>query len=168
METALKAAVLEAGARLLEEFMNGLGVGRRAQSVPCPCGGAMASRGIRHKEVLTLLGPVQYRRSFFQCPKCRSTRYPGDEALDLVRTSRSPGVHRQVARLGAKETFHEVACDMEELAGIHLSRKDAERIAEAVGEDMARWDKLRTLEVPLETPQTIKTLYAEVPRVFHG
>lgn len=166
METALKTAVLQAGARLLEEFMNGLGVGRRAESVPCPCGGTMVSRGIRRKEVLTLLGPVQYRRTLFQCPRCGSTRYPGDEVLDLVQTSRSPGVQRQVARLGAKETFHEVACDMEELAGIRLSRKDAERIAERVGEDMARWDKagrdmLRTLEVPLDTPKTIKTLYVE-------
>lgn len=166
METALKAAVLEAGSHLLEEFMDGLGVGRRSESVDCPCGGAMASRGIRHKEVLTLLGPVQYRRSLFQCPKCRRTRHPGDEELDLVQTSRSPGVRRQVARLGAKETFHEVACDLKELAGIELSRKDAERIAEGVGEDMERWDKagrdkLRTLEVPLDTPKTIKTLYIE-------
>jgi hypothetical protein len=166
METALKAAVLKAGARLLEEFMNTLGVGRRAEAPACPCGGTMTSRGVRHKEVLTLLGPVQYQRSLFQCPKCRRTRYPGDEALDLVQTSRSPGVQRQVARLGAKETFHEVACDMEELAGIRLSRKDAERIAEGAGEDMARWekagrDKLRTLEVPLDMPKTIETLYIE-------
>lgn len=166
METALKAAVLQAGAQLLEEFMNGLGVGRRAESVPCPCGGAMASQGVRRKKVLTLLGPVRYRRSLFQCPKCGRARYPGDEELDLVQTSRSPGVRRQAARLGAKETFHEVACDLEELAGIKLSRKDAERIAEGVGEDMERWDKaqrdkLRTLEVPLDTPKTIKTLYIE-------
>lgn len=146
--------------------MNGLGVGRRPESVDCPCGRAMASQGVRRKKVLTLLGPVQYRRSLFQCPKCRSTRYPGDEELDLVQTSRSPGVRRQAARLGAKETFHEVACDLEELAGIKLSRKDAERIAEGVGEDMERWDKagrddLRALEVPLDTPKTIKTLYIE-------
>lgn len=166
METALKAAVLEAGARLLEEFMNTLGVGRRAEAPTCPCGGIMASRGVRHKEVLTLLGPVQYQRSLFQCPKCRRTRYPGDEALDLVHTSRSPGVRRQVSRLGAKEPFHEVARDLRELACIRLSRKDAERIAEGAGEDMARWDKagrekLRTLEVPLDTPKTIEKLYIE-------
>lgn len=162
----MKAAVLEAGARLLEEFMNTLGVGRRSEVPACPCGGTMTSRGVRHKEVLTLLGPVQFRRSLFQCPKCRRTRYPGDEELDLVRASRSPGVQRQVARLGAKETFHEVACDMEELAGIRLSRKDAERIAEGAGENMERWDKagrdkLRTLEVPLDTPKTIETFYIE-------
>lgn len=166
METALKAAVLAAGARLLEEFMNGLGVGRRAEPLSCPCGGVMASRGVRRKEVLTLLGPVHYRRSLFQCPKCRRTRYPGDEELDLVQTSRSPGLRRQVARLGAKETFHEVACDLKELADIKLSRKDAERIAEGVGEDMERWDKTgrdkrRHLEAPLDTPKTIATLYVE-------
>lgn len=166
MEAALKAAVLEAGARLLEEFMNTLGAGRRAEPVNCPCGEAMASRGVRPKKVLTLLGPVQYRRTLFQCPKCRRTRYPGDEALDLVCTSRSPGVRRQVARLGAKESFHEVARDLQELACVRLSRKDAERIAEGAGEDMARWDKagrdkLRALEVPLDAPKTIKTLYIE-------
>ncbi|MCH7637984.1 MAG: hypothetical protein IH855_00755 [Bacteroidetes bacterium] len=51
----------------------------------------------------------------------------GDEELGVVKTSRSPGLQRQTARLGAKEPFAEVSEDLQELAGISLSPKDAER-----------------------------------------
>jgi len=127
----------------------------------------MQSRGVKEKQALTLLGYARYRRSLFQCPVCGNIRYPGDEELDLVQTSRSPGVRRQAARLGAKEPFREVAKDLRELAGIPLSRKDAERMAEAIGEDMERWDqvqrdRLRFREPPPpEAPKTIETLYIE-------
>jgi hypothetical protein len=38
--------------------------------------------GVRRKELLTILGPVTYERSMFQCPSCQATRYPEDEAPD--------------------------------------------------------------------------------------
>lgn len=164
---ALKEAVLAAGAKCLEKFMNAVALGRRKETVHCACGAAMQSRGVREKQTLTMLGYARYRHSMFQCPDCGKTRYPGDEQLDIVNTSRSPGVRRQAARLGAKEPFREVAKDLRELAGIRLSRKDAERIAETVGEDMERWakaerDRLRFMEPPPpETPKTIDTLYIE-------
>ena len=59
--------------------------------------------------------------SFYACPACGAARYPGDEELGVVQTSRSPGLQRQTARLGAKEPFAEVAKDLKELAGISLS-----------------------------------------------
>lgn len=128
----------------------------------------MRGTGPRAKRVLTMLGEAEYTRSRYRCPGCKAVRYPGDEALDLVDTSRSPGVRRQTARLGAKEPFHEVAEDLRELAGIALCRKDAERIAEGVGEDIETLDsreRTRTRFVqapPLETPKTIETLYIEM------
>lgn len=147
--------------------MNAVGTGRRRAPLRCTCGALMQSRGVKEKQALTLLGYARYRRSLFQCPVCGNIRYPGDEELDLVQTSRSPGVRRQAARLGAKEPFREVAKDLRELAGIPLSRKDAERMAEAIGEDMERWDqvqrdRLRFREPPPpEAPKTIETLYIE-------
>lgn len=125
-----------------------------------------------------MLGYAHYRHSKFQCPDCGTIRYPGDEELDIVDTSRSPGVRRQTARLGAKQSFCEVAKDLRELAGIELSRKDAERIAEGVGEDMEVWAKTERRQLqrqeppPLEVPKTIDTLYVEfdgtgIPMVPH-
>ena len=167
VEGAIRGAVLAAGAKCLEEFMNAVGAGRRVERIKCLCGGIMQSRGVREKQVLTLLGTARYRHSLFQCPSCKKTRYPGDEALDIVDTSRSPGLRRQTARLGAKESFGEVAKDLRELAAIEISRKDAERVSEAMGEAMEQWDAVqrrhvRTLEPPPpDIPKTIDTLYIE-------
>lgn len=166
-ETALRHAVLAAGVTCLEEFMTAVGTRRRPQPVRCACGALMQSRGVKPKQTLTLLGSAQYGRSMFQCPDCRAIRYPGDEALDMAGTSRSPGVRRQTARLGAKEPFREVAKDLKELAGIEMSRKDAERTAETTGADMERWDRAErdrlrhTPPPPSESPKTIDTLYIE-------
>lgn len=43
--------------------------------------------------------------------------------------------------MGAKETVREVAADLRELAGIRLSRKDAERIAEEISVDVEGRDR---------------------------
>lgn len=169
METAVRRLVLVLGARALGEFMTAVGKARPELPVMCPkCQARMQGTGPRGKQVLTLLGHTRYTRLRYCCPQCGAVRYPGDEALDLVRTSRSPGVCRQTARLGAKEPFHEVAKDLHELAGIALSRKDAERIAEGIGEDLEARDRrererLRFVQPPSpEVPKTIETLYIEM------
>ena len=89
-ETALREAVLVAGARALGTLLEGIGVGRREEPVRCSCGLQMESRGVKDKPLMTILGEVSYRRSMYQCAACRETRYPGDEELDVIGTTRSP------------------------------------------------------------------------------
>ena len=168
VEKGLREAVLAAGAQVLAQLVESVGVGRRSGPVRCPCGAVMRSCGVRKKRVQTLLGWVPFARSVYRCPRCGLSRCPGDEELDVVGTSRSPGVRRQAARLGAKETFAEVSADMAELAGLDLCRKEAERIAETEGARMEQWMarerlKLRFAEPPPEnTPKTTETLYIEL------
>lgn len=164
----MKAAVVAAGARVLEELLESVGVGRQKEAVTCTCGGTMKSQGRRQKSLHTLLGPVQFKRSLFQCPDCKATRYPGDEVLGICGTSRSPGLQRQVARLGAKESFEEVSKDLAALAGITLCRKESERISEGIGAEMEAWlekerNALRLQKVPPpEAPNSIDTIYIEL------
>jgi hypothetical protein len=99
----------------------------------------MESRGLRRKELLTILGPVVYDRSLFQCPACRATRFPGDEALDVVATTRSPGVRRMMARAGSQTTFKEGRDDLRIYAGLEVSAKGVERVAEGIGQEMESW-----------------------------
>lgn len=178
VEAALVAAVLQGGKKILESLLCGVGQGRGTGPVRCRYGTLMQSQGLRGKWIQTLLGWVRFVRSRYACPCCGETRYPGDEVLDVVDTSYSPGVRRQVARLAAKETFREVATDLRELAQVDLCRKDAERIAENVGTQMETW-MAREHQAqryqpapPPETPKTIKTLYIEldgtgIPMVPH-
>lgn len=167
VEQAVKKAVLAAGAGILEQLLRPVGVGRRDTPVLCTCGTRMNSHGQRGKQVQTLLGWIGFERSLFVCPLCAKSRYPGDEALDIAGTARSPGVRRQAARLGAKETFAEAAADFAQLAGIELCRKEAERIAETEGTRMQAWlekehHALR-FQAPPENPlKNIETLYIEL------
>jgi len=167
VEQAVRAAVLVAGARVVEALLQEVGTGRQGERVRCRCGQGMQSKGLRRTRVLCLLGWVRFERSLYVCPRCGQTRYPGDEELDIVNTSRSPGVRRQVARLGAKEPFAQVAQDMAELAGVRVSRKDAERVSETVGAQMEQWQEAERRRVrfteppPPEAPRPIQTLYVE-------
>jgi hypothetical protein len=162
-ETALRAAVLSGGARVLEGLLEGIGSGREPGVILCKCGSRMESRGLKAKELLTILGPVAYGRSMFQCPACRATRYPGDEELDIVGTTRSPGVRRMMARAGSQSTFKESCEDLKIYAGIKASAKDVERVAEGIGQAMEVWSNRQPEaifgeeSVPLD--QTIPILY---------
>ena len=167
------------GAQILESLVRDVGTGRRDVGLRCSCGEQMQSKGMHGKRVHTLLGDISFERSRYQCPRCRKTRYPGDEELGVEHTSYSPGVQRQVARLGQKEAFREVGRDMKELAGVRISRKQAERISENNGEAIETWSARERLSLCLQEPpppdattKTIETLYIEldgtgVPMVPH-
>ena len=99
----------------------------------------MESRGVRSKQLLTILGTVDYERSMFRCPACGVTRYPGDEDLDVENTTRSPGLRRMMARAGSRSTFKEGRDDLEIYAGLRVSAKDLERVAEGIGENIEAW-----------------------------
>ena len=84
---------------------------------------------------------IRYKRSLFQCPACNQTRYPGDEQLDVVDTTRSPGTRRMMARAGSRSTFKDGHDDLKIYAGIEVSAKDIERVAERIGADMEHWSQ---------------------------
>jgi hypothetical protein len=64
-ETAIRAAVLAAGAEALARLLEGIGSGRRDEPVYCKCGTRMESQGLADKTLVTILGPVAYCRSMF-------------------------------------------------------------------------------------------------------
>lgn len=163
-ETALRVAVLSAGAKVLAGLLEGIGSGRRDREVICECGTRMGSQGLKGKEFWTILGPVRYSRSRFQCPVCKASRYPGDEELDIVGTSRSPGLRRMMARAGSKSTFKEGRDDLKVYAGLEVSAKDVERVAEGIGQEVEGWASREREEILQQeesglSEQTLPVLY---------
>jgi len=163
VEFALRTAVLQAGAKALENLVSGLGRGRRGEALIC-CGHRMESDGVEEKTLLTILGEVRFARSRYVCPVCAKARFPGDEELDVVGTTRSPGVRRLTARMGSRETFKEGAEDLRILAGISVSAKDVERTSEKMGREMEAWAAeerkvILAREPPLLPVKTIPVLY---------
>lgn len=154
-ETVIRAAVLRAGAKALGELISGIGCGMREAPLKCSCGAIMESKGLKEKTLLTILGPLVYRRSMFECPICDESRYPGDDELDVVGTTRSPGLRRMMARAGSRNTFKEGCEDLRVYAGINVSAKDVERVAEGIGEDMEQWSKRQRKDI-LRKEETVR------------
>jgi hypothetical protein len=167
VESALRAAVLSAGAKALGGLLEGFGCGRREHPLQCHCGAYMQSKGIEEKALLTIMGPVSYRRSRYECSQCGKVRYPGDEELDVVGTGRTPGLRRMMARAGSRQPFKEAREDLRVYAGIEVSAKDVERVAERIGEHIETWqsaDRERLLQVQAPTPKdkSIPMFYIEM------
>jgi len=163
-ETALRAAVLSCGGKILGGLLEGIGSGRSSGRVICQCGTRMESQGLREKELLTILGPVPYSRSMFQCPVCQATRYPGDELLDVMETTRSPGLRRMMARAGSNSTFKVGQEDLKVYAGIEVSAKDIERVAEGIGQQIESWSSKEREEIlkqdqPHRSDKSLPLLY---------
>jgi len=115
-EFGLRSVVLSAGARLLEKMLWGVGSGRRQAPLVCSCGEKMRSQGLKKKRIKTILGDIRFNRSLYMCPVCGTSRFAGDELLDVEGTVFSPGVRRLMARTGGCDTFKEGRGDLFEFA----------------------------------------------------
>jgi len=136
LESATKDVMLRCGALALErllEYADG-----SAPDKTCVCGGIFSVQKRVGKTIMTVMGPVRIARTYQRCGDCGSWRVPEDTVLDVEKTGFSPGLRRMMARTGAEVCFDKARDMIRELAGIEITDKDVERIAEAIGADIAR------------------------------
>ena len=135
----LKKVVLNCGAKVLEALLNfedGSSVGTR-----CECGGEYINKRRSTKALQTVFGGVNLDRKRQECNRCGKGRVPKDIALGVVGTSFSPGLRRMMAKTGAEVCFDKAAEFIFELAGQQVTDKEVERVAEAVGGDIAKGEE---------------------------
>lgn len=101
----------------------------------------MKSVGLREKVIQTILGPVRFRRSLYVCAGCGRSCFPGDVLLGVEGRGFSPGLRRMMARAGSRTSFAESEEDLREYAGLEVGRKEIERVAEKVGEEIEVWSR---------------------------
>ena len=132
-EIAIRDSMHQMGAVLLEKVIAADGKGYAGKETDCKPGHPASFVDYRWKAVLTVLGPVKVERAYYHCSRCGGGVIPKDRALDIVRTSFSPGIRRMMGRVGSKESFEAGGQDLEELAGVKVTAKQVERVAEAIG-----------------------------------
>jgi hypothetical protein len=136
-EAAIRTAVHETGATILEKLLNSGEESLSKGRVDCGSGhNGCRLVGHRSKDVMTVVGPIKIRRAYYHCGECGCGVTPYDTQLDIVGTKFSPGVRRLMGLVGGKESFDEGRRDLEELAGIKVQTKAVERVAEAIGEQI--------------------------------
>ncbi len=130
----------QVGGQILEKLLNADDGGYRGSRIDCPKGHRAKFMEYRTKHLVTALSSVEVERAYYYCGRCRDGVIPKDQELDIVDSSFSPGVRRMMGRVGAKEAFDEGRRDLEELAGVVVQTKAVERVSEAIGEDVERFN----------------------------
>lgn len=107
-------------------------------------------------------------RPYYLCSHCHEGQFPTDQALDVERTEFSPGVRRMLGVVGSEcSSFRLGAEQILLLAGLEVTAKAVERVAEAIGADIAAREqaeiqKAMQLELPVAAGPSIPILYVEI------
>jgi Uncharacterised protein family (UPF0236) len=132
-EMAVRGAMHQIGGVVLEKVINADGGGYRGKEADCEQGHRATFLDYRDKDVLTVVGEVPIERAYYHCEDCGSGVIPKDRELNIEGTTFSPGIRRLMGRVGGKESFQAGRQDLEELAGVQVTAKQVERVAEAIG-----------------------------------
>ena len=165
VEMAARASLHRAGAAVLTNLLKERG--GHDPHVACACGKQAQYHDHRPKQLLTVLGPVEYQRAYYVCPHCRRGQSPRDTELDVVGTACSPGVRRMMATVGSDASFQHGREQMQLLAGLKVTAKAVERHAEAIGADIVRREQAKVdrtvkLELPKILGTAVPVLYIEM------
>ena len=135
-EAVLRAGLLRLGGSMLGEILSA-DRGHRGARVPCGRGHEAGFAGYRDKSFDTVLGLVTVTRAWYHCAACGHGLAPRDAGLGVAGESMSPGLAAMNDRAASAVPFAQAAHLLEELAGVRLTAKRAERAAEASGAAVA-------------------------------
>jgi hypothetical protein len=131
-EQVIRAGLLKLGGSMLEQLL-AADNGYRGPRVPCGQGHEAVFVSYRGKSFDTALGLVTVARAWYHCAECGHGLAPRDAELGVPGTSMSPGLAAMNDLAAAAVPFAQAASLLEELAGVRLTAKRAERAAEASG-----------------------------------
>lgn len=167
MEMAVRSAMHQAGAAALTKLLQFPEPSADQRTLECTCGRQAQYRELRAKPVLTAVGMVKVSRPYYLCGHCHTGQFPADIELDIADTEFSPGVRRMDALVGQEAPFDHGRKQMKVLAGVEVTTKSVERIAEAIGEDIAQREQReihRTiqLDLPIVFGKPVPILYVQM------
>jgi hypothetical protein len=165
IEMAVRRAMHQAGAAALSQLLQFPIPDQR--TLPCACGQQARYRELRSKTVVTAVGAVEASRPWYLCPHCHQGQFPADQELDIANTEFSPGVRRMQALVGQDAAFDHGREQMKLLAGLEVTTKSVERVAEAIGADIARCeqqeiDRVVQLDLPIIVGEPVPILYIQM------
>jgi hypothetical protein len=164
IETAIRAAMHQAGAVALTQLLQFEQPDSDHFEVPCLCGHTARFKEMRTKSFLSVVGIVEVHRPYYLCSHCGKGQHPADGELGIAGLESSPGVRRMEAVVGSEMPFAKACEPMKVLAGLEVPAKAIERAAEAIGAEIAqRADRevarAKQLVLPIVSKQNITKIY---------
>lgn len=90
---------------------------------------------VRHRWVDSLLGPLEVRRHYYHCRKCRHGFCPRDQRLGIGQRTLSLAASQVVSLVGIQTSFAQASeVTLKKLCGLKVSESTVERVTEDTGE----------------------------------
>jgi Uncharacterised protein family (UPF0236) len=107
--------------------------------VTCPgCDHAAAYHADAERTLVSLFGPLTYRRAYYYCRRCGKGQHPFDRQAGIPAHQLTPAVERLASLAGAVASGFEKGAELlEEMSGVGLSESTVERTTEDVGTRIA-------------------------------
>jgi hypothetical protein len=168
MEQTARKSLQEIGQGALKKWLRAEGEKGEGETITCQCGAEAEYVRQRKATLRTVLGKVNYQRSYYSCPACGRGIYPLDERLGLRPNAMSGELERLAGMMGVERPFEQGSRLFEELTLISLSNHSLDKAAQAYGEEQiqqeAEWEaEAYDLERVLEQQRT-----GRPPRRLYG
>lgn len=140
---------LELGRKLLQCRLNtGKEVEKAPGKIVGACGHEQHLVGYRPRQLLTVLGKVEWKRAYYQCQgeagkeeeqeqPCSHGSAPADALWGVEGKRTTPGVQMFISYLGARLTLEEAAETFSRLLPLNMSARQALNLLEPVGKALA-------------------------------
>lgn len=151
LESAVRRQALRLAGRAVEQRLNADHSDAEPSQARCQCGQLARYIERREKTFESVLGPLHLKRAYFYCAACEHGFCPRDRQLGLEETSLSPAVTRMVGGVGSLVSFEEGSQLLNELAGVNVDANHVQRVAEALGSEIAEQEK-HDLEAESDLP----------------
>ncbi len=108
----------------------------------CECGQKQRFERYREKTLVTLLGPVRYRRAYYRCASCAASHYEGDRAMGVDDASYSLPAQEAIALVSCELPFDVGRRMLGRLTGIEPASSHAQSITQHHGQQLEQRDLL--------------------------
>lgn len=134
---AVKSTMMDLGSALMSMCINADRSDGEAAELSCQCGAVAKRCGRRRKKLVSALGVLSLKRTYYHCDDCGGGFFPKDRQLGIEGQSISQAVMRMIGRTAAELSFAGTQTLLHLLAQVGVSVKQVERVAESLGREIS-------------------------------
>jgi hypothetical protein len=156
---------------VLKEISQELSTGYAGSRTTCPCGGRAKYCGSPLRQMVTIHGVLDFRRSYYYCHCCRNGFCPLDRDLQIDEGACSRLVQALLVRFCSHMSFDLAARELEVVCGVRLSATTMQTYSKKIGVRIAEeWERHtgRFLSGKPQSPSglRVKRLYVSMDGVM--
>jgi len=146
VERAIQDDVRHVGRAVFGAVLETIGTGREGCSLPCECRCTKRYVSDRPKTLVTLFGPVEFRRAYYHCSNCGTGESPLDRRLGVEGTSVTPAVKDVLAWTDVEMPYGRSREHLWRVLGLSLSKDTHETVVAELGESVQPGEGARARE----------------------